>query len=30
VEQWIANYHHLKDQIEEVCQLNQSLLRPEP
>jgi hypothetical protein len=30
VEQWIDNYHRLKDQIEEVCQLNQSLLRPEP
>jgi hypothetical protein len=30
VEEWIGNYHRLKDQIEEVCQLNQSLLRPEP
>jgi hypothetical protein len=30
VEQWIANYHRLRDQIEEVCELNQSLLRPEP
>jgi hypothetical protein len=30
VEQWIANYHRLKDQIEEVCELNQALLRPEP
>lgn len=30
VEQWLANYHRLKDQIEQVCQLNQSLLRPEP
>lgn len=30
VEQWIKNYHRLKDQIEEVCQLNQTLLRPEP
>jgi hypothetical protein len=30
VEQWIENYHRLKDQIEEVCQLNQVLLRPEP
>ena len=27
---WIENYHHLKNQIEEVCQLNQTLLRPEP
>ena len=30
VERWIDNYHRLRDQIEEVCQLNQSLLRPEP
>jgi hypothetical protein len=30
VEQWIANYHRLKSQIEEVCELNQTLLRPEP
>ena len=30
VEGWIRNYHRLKDQIEEVCELNQSLLRPEP
>ncbi|HLX73655.1 MAG TPA: DUF6788 family protein, partial [Terriglobales bacterium] len=30
VQGWIENYHHLKDQIEEVCQLNQNLLRPEP
>lgn len=30
VEQWIGNYHRLKTQIEEVCQLNQTLLRPEP
>jgi hypothetical protein len=30
VEGWIENYHRLKDQIEEVCQLNQTLLRPEP
>ena len=30
VKQWIDNYHRVKDQIEEVCQLNQSLLRPEP
>jgi hypothetical protein len=29
VEQWIRNYHRLKDQVEEVCQLNQALLRPE-
>ena len=30
VEQWIANYHRLKGEIEEVCELNQTLLRPEP
>jgi hypothetical protein len=30
VEQWIANYHRLKEQIEEICELNQTLLRPEP
>ena len=30
VKQWLENYHHLKEQIEEVCQLNQILLRPEP
>jgi hypothetical protein len=30
VEQWIANYHRLKRQIEEICELNQNLLRPEP
>lgn len=30
VEEWIANYHRLKNQIEEICELNQSLLRPEP
>ena len=30
VKQWLENYRHLKEQIEEVCQLNQILLRPEP
>lgn len=30
VERWIKNYHQLRDQIEEICELNQSLLRPEP
>ena len=30
VEEWIGNYRRLKDQIEEVCELNQTLLRPEP
>ena len=30
VEGWIENYHRLKNRIEEICQLNQTLLRPEP
>lgn len=30
VEEWLNNYHRLKEQIEEVCRLNQLLLRPEP
>jgi hypothetical protein len=30
VEEWLNNYRRLKEQIEEVCQLNQLLLRPEP
>jgi hypothetical protein len=30
VEEWIANYHRLKSRIEEICELNQALLRPEP
>ena len=30
VEEWLGNYHRLKNQIEEVCQLNQNLLRPDP
>jgi hypothetical protein len=30
VEKWLKNYHQLKDRIEEICELNQSLLRPEP
>ena len=30
VEKWLKNYHQLKDRIEELCELNQSLLRPEP
>jgi len=30
VKKWIANYRRLKKQIEEVCELNQALLRPEP
>lgn len=30
VEKWLKNYHGLKEQIEKVCQLNQTLLRPEP
>ena len=30
VEEWLANYRRVKSQIEEVCELNQTLLRPEP
>ncbi len=30
VEEWLANYHRLKSRIEEICELNQTLLRPEP
>ena len=30
VEQFLANYRRLKGQIEEICELNQALLRPEP
>ncbi len=30
VEKWLNNYHQLKDRMEEVCELNQLLLRPEP
>lgn len=30
VEQWLENYHQLKDRLEEICELNQTLLRPEP
>ena len=30
VEKWLSNYHELKDRMEEICDLNQVLLRPEP
>jgi hypothetical protein len=30
VEQFLANYRRLKGQIEEICELNQALLRPQP
>ena len=30
VKECIENYHRLKKQIEEVCRLNQALLRPDP
>jgi len=30
VEKWLNNYHQLKGRMEEVCELNQLLLRPEP
>ena len=29
VEQWLRNYHKLKDTLERICELNQQLLRPE-
>jgi Family of unknown function (DUF6788) len=30
VERWLENYHKLKGRLEEICELNQVLLRPEP
>jgi hypothetical protein len=30
VERWLENYHKLKSRLEEICKLNQVLLRPEP
>ncbi len=30
VERWLENYHQLKSRLEEICELNQVLLRPEP
>jgi hypothetical protein len=29
VERWIKNYQELKDKLEEICELNQQLLRAE-
>ena len=29
VEQWLLNYHKLKENLERICELNQQLLRPE-
>ena len=29
VRAWLANYHQLKATVEQVCELNQRLLRPE-
>jgi hypothetical protein len=29
VRRWLANYQKLKDAIEEICELNHDLLRPE-
>lgn len=29
VEQWLANYQNLKAALEEICELNHQLLRPE-
>lgn len=30
VERWLENYQKLKSRLEEICELNQTLLRPEP
>ena len=30
VERWLENYQKLKSRLEEICELNQVLLRPEP
>ena len=29
VQQWLRNYHKLKETLERICELNQQLLRPE-
>jgi hypothetical protein len=29
-QRWLSNYQKLKDSIEEICELNQELLRPDP
>ena len=29
VERWLRNYHHVKDRLEAICELNHALLRPE-
>ena len=29
VERWLENYHNVKDKLEGICELNQTLLRPE-
>jgi len=29
VERWLKNYQDLKARLEEICELNQKLLRPE-
>ena len=29
VERWLRNYHNVKDKLEAICELNQTLLRPE-
>lgn len=29
VEHWLKNYHNVKDQLEAICELNHTLLRPE-
>jgi len=29
VRRWLGNYHNLKEALEEICELNHGLLRPE-
>lgn len=29
VEQWLKNYHELRGKLEQICELNHELLRPE-
>ena len=29
VERWLRNYHDVKDKLEEICELNHALLRPD-
>jgi hypothetical protein len=29
VRRWLGNYHKLKEALEEICELNRGLLRPD-